>query len=115
MAQNRTWIDEDRWWQENFSSRPYASGRNYEDFRPAYQYGFESGQHHLGRRWNEVESDLQSGWEKFEGKKGAGSTWENVKHAIRDAWDRVTGQHQVDTDKMAEFEEDRISRGGRTF
>ena len=42
MAQNKTCNDEDNWWRNNFSSRPYASGRNYEDFRPAYQYGFES-------------------------------------------------------------------------
>ena len=116
MAQNRTWTDEDNWWRNNFSSRPYATGRNYEDFRPAYQYGFESGQHHVGRKWNDVETDLRSGWEKFEGKKGAGGTWESVKDAVRDAWHRITGQHDVDTDKMADFEEDRISRGGgRTF
>jgi hypothetical protein len=115
MAQNRTWNDEDNWWRNNFSSRPYATGRNYEDFRPAYQYGFESGQHHLGRKWNDVETDLRSGWEKFEGKSGAGGTWENVKHAVKDAWSRITGQHDVDTDKMAEFEEDRVMRGGRTL
>jgi hypothetical protein len=114
MAQNKTWNDEDRWWRDNFSSRPYATGRNYEDFRPAYQYGFESGQHHLGRNWSDVESDLRSGWEKFERKSGAGGTWESVKHAVRDAWDRITGKHDVDTDKMAELEEDRISRG-QTF
>jgi hypothetical protein len=66
----------------------------------------------MGRKWDEVESDLRSGWEKFEGKSGAGSAWESVKHAVRDAWDRITGQHEVDTDKMAEFEEDRVSRGG---
>ena len=86
MAQNRTWNDEDNWWRNNFTSRPYATGRNYEDFRPAYQYGFESGQHHLGRKWNDVETDLRSGWEKFEGKKGAGGTWESVKDAVKDAW-----------------------------
>jgi hypothetical protein len=90
-----------------------ATGRNYEEFRPAYQYGFESGQHNMGRGWNEVESDLRSGWEKFEGRKGAGGTWDSVKHAVKDAWDRITGHHEVDTDKMADFEEDRVTRGGR--
>ena len=115
MAQNRTWTDEDNWWRNNYSSRPYATGRNYEDFRPAYQYGFESGQHHMGRNWNDVETDLRSGWEKFEGRKGAGGTWESVKDAVKDAWHRITGQHDVDTDKMADFEEDRVGRSGKTF
>lgn len=110
---NRTWNDEDTWWRDNFNSRPYATGRSYDDFRPAYQYGFESGRHHMGRQWNDVESDLATGWEKFEGKRGAGSTWNNVKHAVRDAWHRVTGQHDVDADRMSESEVDRFSHGGR--
>jgi hypothetical protein len=113
MTQNRTWNDEDNWWRNNFSSRPYATGRNYDDFRPAYQYGFESGQHHMGREWDEVESDLKSGWEKFEGRRGAGSTWESMKSAVRDAWHRITGQHDVDADRMSEFEVDRMSPRGR--
>jgi len=115
MAQDRTWNEEDNWWRNNFSSRPYAAGQSYEDFRPAYQYGFESGRHHLGRKWNDVESDLQTGWEKFEGRKGAGSTWDHVKQAVKDAWNRITGQSDLDVDRMGEFEEDRVTRGGRTF
>jgi hypothetical protein len=114
MATNRNWDEEDSWWRNNFSSRPYATGRNYDEFRPAYQYGYESGLHHMGRQWNDVESDLQTGWEKFEGRRGAGSTWDSVKHAIRDAWHRVTGQDDLDTDRMSEAEYDRVSQGGRT-
>jgi hypothetical protein len=68
----------------------------------------------MGREWNDVESDLRTGWEKFEGRHGAGSTWDNVKHAIRDAWHRVTGQHDLEADRMSEAEIDRISQGGRT-
>ena len=113
MASN-SWNEEDLWWRNNFSSRPYATGRTYDEFRPAYQYGYESGRHHMGRSWNDVESDLQTGWERFEGRSGAGSTWDNIKHAVRDAWDRVTGKHDVDTDKMAEADYDRVSKGGRT-
>jgi hypothetical protein len=114
MATNRSWNEEDSWWRNNFSSRPYATGRDYEEFRPAYQYGYESGLHHMDRKWNDVESDLRTGWEKFEGRRGAGSTWDSVKHAIRDAWHRVTGQHDLDADRMSEAEVDRISQGGRT-
>ncbi|MGH7509515.1 MAG: hypothetical protein ACREMZ_08590 [Gemmatimonadales bacterium] len=110
---NSSWNDEDIWWRDNFSTRPYATGRTYEEFRPAYQYGFEAGQHHMGRRWDEVEPDLRTGWEKFEGRRGAGSTWDNFKHAIRDAWNRITGQRdEVDADKMSQSEVDRLSRGG---
>ena len=116
MATNRNWDEEDSWWRSNFNSRPYATGRTYDEFRPAYQYGYESGQHHMGRQWNDVETDLRSGWEKkYQGLGGEGSTWDNVKHAVRDAWHRVTGQKDLDTDRMSESEYDRVSRGGRTL
>lgn len=109
MADYRTWDQEDIWWRDNFSSRPYATGRKYEEFRPGYRYGFESGSHHLGRKWDEVEPDLRSGWDKYENR--GTSTWENVKQAVRDAWHRVTGQKDLDADRMSEANVDRISRG----
>jgi hypothetical protein len=102
MADRGTWDQEDRWWEQNFSSRPYASGRSYEDFRPAYRYGYESGSHNMGRTWNDVESDLRTGWDKYEHRPAGGSTWENIKDAVRDAWHRVTGQRDMDVERMSE-------------
>ena len=85
------WSAEDTYWRSNFSSRPYGRGdRSYESFQGAYRYGFESANRHRGRKWNEVESDLRSGWDRYEHR--AQSTWDNVKDAVRDAWDRVTGR-----------------------
>jgi hypothetical protein len=111
MAINDSWNDEDTWWRDNFSSRPYSTGRNYEDFRPGYRYGYESGRHHMGRTWTDVESDLEKGWDRFEDR--GQSTWENVKHAVRDAWHRVTGQTDLDANRMSEAEANRASRGKR--
>jgi hypothetical protein len=102
MATNRSWDQEDRWWEQNFSTRPYAAGRSYDEFRPAYRYGFESGTHHMGRNWRDVESDLRTGWDKFESRPAGGSTWENIKDAVKDAWHRVTGQQDMDVDRMSE-------------
>ena len=101
MADNRTWDQEDLWWKENFNSRPYAAGGSYEEFQPAYRYGFESGRHNMGRTCSDVETDLRSGWDKYEHRGASGSTWENIKDAVRDAWHRVTGQ-KLDVDKMSE-------------
>jgi len=82
------------------------------NFRPGYQYGFESGQHHMDRSWDEVESDLKTGWDKFE--KRGNSTWENVKHAVKDAWHRVTGQRDLDPSRMSESETERLTQSSRT-
>ncbi len=91
------WETEDNYWQENFSSRPYALGPDYYDrFRPAYQYGFESARHDVGRTWDDAETDLRSGWERAQNENGSPSAWDEIKGAVRDAWDRVTGGRVAD-------------------
>jgi hypothetical protein len=112
MADFVTWEVEEIWWRDNYRSRPYASGLSFDELRPAYRYGYESARHHMGRNWDDVESDLRTGWDKFEGKGPGGAKWENVKDAIKEAWHRVTGKHDLDADKMSESEVDRLSRGG---
>lgn len=87
-----SWETEDNYWFENFTSRPYAIGPDFYDrFRPAYRYGFESAQHHVGRGWDEAEEDLRKGWDRYEHRSENASTWDEIKEAVRDAWDRVTG------------------------
>ena len=91
-AWQAAWETEDNYWFENFSSRPYALGPDYYDrFRPAYRYGFDSARHGLGRSWDEAETDLRTGWERYEHRGEQPSTWDDIKAAVRDAWDRVTG------------------------
>jgi hypothetical protein len=92
MAHN--WNDEDTYWRSNYSTRPYASGStNYDQWRGAYRYGFESANRYSGKNWNDVESDLSRGWNSYEHR--GSSTWEQVKAAVRDGWERVTGRHTV--------------------
>jgi len=94
------WETEDNYWQENFSSRPYALGPDYYDrFRPAYRYGFESARDGLGRTWNDAEPDLRSGWERYQEQSGTPSTWDEIRAAVRDAWDRVTGGRTAESEE----------------
>jgi len=87
-ATNRWSDDEDRYWRDNYSTRPYASGRNYDEFRPAYRYGYDSAGYYQGRQWNDVENDLGTNWDRH----STGSKWQDVKDAVRDAWDRATNR-----------------------
>jgi hypothetical protein len=84
------WNTEEQYWRDNFSTRPYARGRTYENFSGGYRYGFESANQYPNRSWNDVESDLRTGWNTYEHR--GQSTWEDIKDAVRDAWDRVTGR-----------------------
>jgi hypothetical protein len=88
---------EDAYWRDNYKSRPYASGATYDQYRPAYQHGWESYSRHRGKKFDDVEPDLRREWEK--GKANASLGWDKAKVATRDAWDRVERAMPGDFDK----------------
>lgn len=89
----QNWETDDAYWQSNYSSRPYAKADwTYDRYRPAYRYGYESAGRYSGREWNDVESELHSGWDRYEHRNASDkSTWQEIKDATKDAWDRVRG------------------------
>ncbi|HLV24941.1 MAG TPA: hypothetical protein VKZ41_01415 [Gemmatimonadales bacterium] len=87
------WSTERNYWEKNFRNRPYAhADRGFEHYEPGYRYGTEAATRYRGRKWNEVENDLRSGWDRYEHRGANQSTWENIKDSVRDAWDRMTGE-----------------------
>lgn len=79
---------EDAYWRDNYSSRPYVDANSsYDDYAPAYKYGWESRTKHVGRSFDEAENDLSSGWEDVKGNSRLG--WDRAKHATKDAWHKV--------------------------
>ena len=81
---------ETEYWRENFRNRPYYQrDKTFDDYEPAYRYGWESATRpdYKGRRFDEVESDLERGWDKTKGTTK--HALYEVKEATRDAWDRV--------------------------
>jgi hypothetical protein len=89
------WNDEDSYWRSQYGSRPYARGVPYETLSGGYRYGYDAATRYEGRRWDEVEPDLERDWDDYP-HRGT-STWQQVKDAVRDAWDRVTGQTRTRT------------------
>jgi hypothetical protein len=81
---------EAEFWRRNYATRPYyVTGKPYEEYEPAYRYGWESAARpeYRGRNFSEVETDLERGWDRAKG--AAGRSWYDVKDATRDAYDRV--------------------------
>ena len=75
-------------WRERFASRPYAQGRRYEDFEPAYRFGsLEYLQSDRPRAWDEVENELRGGWTEARGDSRM--DWPEAQPAVRDAWERL--------------------------
>lgn len=79
---------DDNWLRETFGKKKYArKGDTYDTYVPAYRYGGEVQSKYHGRKFDEVESDLRTGWEKFKGN--AGMAWDRARDAVRDAYDRT--------------------------
>jgi uncharacterized protein (TIGR02271 family) len=76
--------------QRDFQTRYGSTGGSYQDYSPAYQYGYASASdpRYQGRSWDQVESDLRSDY----GSRYPNSTWERMKDAVRYGWDKVTGR-----------------------
>jgi hypothetical protein len=88
IAESINPTDEDAYWRENYASRPYYDKAiSYDEYRPAYQHGWESRARYEGKTFDEAEPHLQREWDTVKAKSNL--TWEKAKHASRDAWDRV--------------------------
>jgi hypothetical protein len=74
---------EDKWLRDYYGSVKNApAGYTHENYRPAYQYGIRSANDFSGRRYEEVEDDLRSGWDE------EAMTWDEARPAVRHAWDK---------------------------
>jgi hypothetical protein len=83
---------EEKYWRECHPARPYAIDKSYNDYAPAYRYGWESYSRHHGRPFSDVEVDLQRDWDNARGKSKL--EWQHAKHAARDAWNRIAARHE---------------------
>jgi hypothetical protein len=63
-----------------------GSGTVYEDYEPAYRYGYDLGMNarYRGRDWTALEADARRDWEARQP-----GTWERFKDAIRYGWEKV--------------------------
>lgn len=82
--------EEETYWRSEYKTRPYATtGKDYEYYGPAFQYGWESASrpNTAARNFEDVEPELERGWPKYRGTTN--SEWREVREATRDAYTRV--------------------------
>jgi hypothetical protein len=80
---------EEGYWRDNYRSRSYVGADSrWEDYGPAYRYGYERYPDYHGRRFDEVEPEFASDWDRSRGESRLG--WDQARHATRDAFERVT-------------------------
>jgi len=89
---------EDAYWRENYRLRPYVNtSRPYDFYEPAYRYGWESRSRYMDRRFEDVETDLERGWDRFKGNSKL--AWHEAKDAVRDSWHHVERAMPGDFDR----------------
>lgn len=79
---------EHEFWRKEFTNRPYCTpGTPYDQYGPAFQYGWESCLSHKGKTFKDVETQLERDWERCRGQSKL--SWTHAKDAVKDAWQRV--------------------------
>lgn len=79
---------EDAYWRDNFSSEAYVEpDMTYEDYRPAYQQGYEGYNSGKYQDYGAAEGDFAKMWDERKGTSRL--TWDKAKLATRAAWQRV--------------------------
>ena len=78
--------------RDNFRSSHRGSDYEFDQAKPAYQYGYElaGDRARFAGDWSSVESDARRGWEER-----SPGTWEKVKDAARYAYDRARSKPNV--------------------
>lgn len=81
--------EEDAYWRTHYRTRPYVEpDRPYEDYRPAYQQGWEARARHADRPFHEVEPEMRRAWEN-QPRRASHLDWERARNCARDAWERL--------------------------
>lgn len=79
---------EDAYWRQNYGQRRYVEKtESYDAYQPAYRLGYESRAKYPGKRYEEVEADLQREYERSRAKDAV--SWDKARYASRDAWERL--------------------------
>ncbi len=79
---------EHAFWRKEVGNRPYfTQGTPYEQYGPAFQYGWDSRATHKGKTFNDVELQLGREWETHRGQSKL--SWNHAKGATHDAWQRA--------------------------
>jgi uncharacterized protein YjbJ (UPF0337 family) len=82
---------EEEYWQKEYKNRPYyKTGTDYNTYQPYYKYGYESAARpeFKGRRYEDVERQLESEWPSYRGT--AKGEFREYRGATRDAYERAS-------------------------
>jgi hypothetical protein len=85
--------EEYQYWKEHYRSRPYVKkGAVYDEYSPAYEYGWMAHGRYEGKTFEEVEPDLKREWESMGDKSRL--SWDEARPAAHESWERVEARRR---------------------
>ncbi|MCI4568052.1 hypothetical protein [Lysobacter sp. CFH 32150] len=77
----------------------YKGGRDWNDYAPAYRFGYDSYRHYRGQDFEDVEHALARDWNSV--RAGSRLAWDEARGAVRDSW------HYLESNLTGDFDHDR--------
>jgi hypothetical protein len=78
---------EDNWLRDNYKTRPYYKhGDAFEKYHPAYRHGASAESRYGDAKFESVEGDVQSEWDKL--GDTAEYPWVDARDAVKDSYER---------------------------
>jgi uncharacterized protein (TIGR02271 family) len=86
--------EEEKYWEENYSSRPYYNEDvKFDEYRPAYRYGVEAASRYPGKSFDEIDKRLGRNWPHYRGEESS-LGWSKAREAAQDAHERTIKLHE---------------------
>ena len=83
--------------EKTYNKTPYyTAGRDWNDYRPAYQYGYDTYGKYRGKNFDDVEPQLARDWEVT--KANSRLAWSEAKGAVKDGWHHIERAMPGDAD-----------------
>ena len=75
----------------------YSSGREWNDYEPAYKYGYDTYGQYRGQKFDDVETELERNWDAT--RANSRLAWTDARQAVRDGWHYIERAVPGDADR----------------
>lgn len=79
------------------TSSYYKSDRDWNDYQPAYKYGYDTYGTYRGKSFDTVETDLERDWNSRRGNSRL--AWAEARGAVKDGWNHIERAIPGDADR----------------
>jgi uncharacterized protein YcfJ len=87
-----------KYFESNYRNAPYYSaGRDWNDYEPAYKYGYDTYGQYRGQRFEDVEPQLERDWNST--KANSRLAWNEAKGAVKEGWHHIERALPGDADR----------------